>query len=818
MFKLKSRRVRQFGILLISLVSLWLSSQPVAAQAGLTARPEQTWLYAMPVGGQTWYLNSISPDSPVDYKDRLVMTKSSAGLTGAEVGIAANGDLIWAVDQAAGRDVVFPGAGNIWSISLHTRSDWSSFCQVQVGQWDSVTDIFDPFPTSQTRLTHSGSQTWMYEVQLSDSPSVPANHYLGIRICNSDPSGAHPVVADAGSYLISPDNDPGYPLYSAPLITLQPSDQTRTEGDSVTFEAAAGGIPAPAVRWQISLNHGAGWTDAAGAGSPSLTLTGLQREMNSYQYRAIFTNSEGSVFSRAAVLSVMALPPVLIADGTENALGKDIDITFADDPQWRAAISSVCVDGVILTSGQYSLRPSDLTLAGAAFKPSLNHLIVVNALGFNAAAVSQAFLPFPTVTLIVPDNVTGKSDFSADLAIDSVTDLNVADYTLTFDPAVLRLDSISPGTLGSTAVPVMSNTTSPGTVRVVNDLHLPQSGISGSGTLAVAHFHVTGIAGQASPITLSNGTLASNLAVEIPAVWLSGWTTVTMVPVKVSLENLNQIYDGTPKPVTVRTDPEGVAIEVTYDNSTAIPLNAGLYSVIARVSDPFNYSGSASGTLVIARAIPLITWNNPDNITCGIPLTATQLNATTGVTGSFVYTPPAGTILKAGPAQTLATSFTPADVANYDNVSASVLINVVKIDQTITFAALSNQGYASPDFTLSATASSGLTVTFTAADNCALVDNTTVHITGIGICTITASQAGDDNFNPAPSVIRTFEVTKMPGDTNGDGSIDSVDIIATIRIVLSLDQPTETADANGDGKINALDIAWIELEILNSTH
>ena len=50
---------------------------------------------------------------------------------------------------------------------------------------------------------------------------------------------------------------------------------------------------------------------------------------------------------------------------------------------------------------------------------------------------------------------------------------------------------------------------------------------------------------------------------------------------------------------------------------------------------------------------------------------ATQLNATASVPGTFVYTPAAGTVLNAGAAQTLSVTFTPTDAANYTTATAT---------------------------------------------------------------------------------------------------------------------------------------------------
>jgi predicted outer membrane repeat protein len=88
----------------------------------------------------------------------------------------------------------------------------------------------------------------------------------------------------------------------------------------------------------------------------------------------------------------------------------------------------------------------------------------------------------------------------------------------------------------------------------------------------------------------------------------------------------------------------------------------------------------------------------------------------------------------------------------------SLPVTIGKADQTITFNALANKNLGDADFAVSATASSGLAVSFVASGSCTLNSNT-VHLTGIGSCTITASQSGDANYNSAPDVSRTFSIT-----------------------------------------------------------
>ncbi len=66
-------------------------------------------------------------------------------------------------------------------------------------------------------------------------------------------------------------------------------------------------------------------------------------------------------------------------------------------------------------------------------------------------------------------------------------------------------------------------------------------------------------------------------------------------------------------------------------------------------------------------------------------------------------------------------------------------------------------------FDLTATATSGLAISFTSSDpSVATVTGNTVTIVGIGQTWITATQAGNQNFNPAANAVRLLTITKGP--------------------------------------------------------
>ncbi len=82
---------------------------------------------------------------------------------------------------------------------------------------------------------------------------------------------------------------------------------------------------------------------------------------------------------------------------------------------------------------------------------------------------------------------------------------------------------------------------------------------------------------------------------------------------------------------------------------------------------------------------------------------------------------------------------------------------VEKAAQTIDFS-VSEHTYGDPDFTISASATSGEPVSFSRQSGECTVSEGTVHITGTGSCTIDANQAGNANYKAAPEVQETFRI------------------------------------------------------------
>ncbi len=177
-------------------------------------------------------------------------------------------------------------------------------------------------------------------------------------------------------------------------------------------------------------------------------------------------------------------------------------------------------------------------------------------------------------------------------------------------------------------------------------------------------------------------------------------------------------------------------------------------------SDTTNYSSvDATQSLTVSQATPLITWAAPAAIVYGTALDATQLNATANVPGTFTYIPDFGATLDAG-SNRLKVSFAPADAANYTFANSSQTLVVAAANQTITFAAVPDKTYGDAPITLSATASSGLPVSFSLVSGPARLTGNVLTLTGAGSVTVRAAQGGSADYLAASSVDRTFTVGK----------------------------------------------------------
>ncbi|MCM0084402.1 cadherin-like beta sandwich domain-containing protein [Geomonas sp. Red32] len=300
---------------------------------------------------------------------------------------------------------------------------------------------------------------------------------------------------------------------------------------------------------------------------------------------------------------------------------------------------------------------------------------------------------------------------------------------------------------------------------------------SGGSSSPVTFSIVTGGAGSGSLSGTSNKTLAATGAGTVTiqadqagdanynaATPVQRTVTVNKATLTVTADAVGKSYQGTDPALTYSyaglTNGDTAAVITGALTRAAGETVAGSPYAIGQgsLSAGGNYTISYTGAnFTITKATPTITWLTPYPVPSGTTLDIRQLNATASVAGTLVYAPAAGATVSA--TQTLNVTFTPADSSNYNGASASVSLAVNKQTQAITFPAPPAKVLTDPSFSLSASATSGLTVSYTSSNPAvATVSGSTVTIAGAGTTTITASQAGNATYAAAADVNQPLTV------------------------------------------------------------
>jgi hypothetical protein len=326
-------------------------------------------------------------------------------------------------------------------------------------------------------------------------------------------------------------------------------------------------------------------------------------------------------------------PTVVSTSPTNGASGVAVDTvvtaTFSeamnDSTITTSSFTLAGVSGsVSYNSGTYTatFTPTVDLAHETTYTATLSTAITDAAGNSLASAYSWSFTtvePPPGVVAVsidAPATVASGSDFTADVDISQVTNFDACQYDVSFDASVLRLDNVISGLIGSTTIPVdIYNEISSGTYRVVQNVS-GLSGVTGSGYLAVLHFHVIGSAGDISAINLSNGILSDITASQIPAGWVGDSVTVA---------------DTTP-PTVVSTSPtngaSGVAVDTVVTATFSEAMNASTIT-----SSSFTLDGVA-GSVSYNSGIYIATFTPGANLTAGTTYTATLSTAITDAAGN----------------------------------------------------------------------------------------------------------------------------------------------------------------------------------------
>jgi Regulator of chromosome condensation (RCC1) repeat/PASTA domain len=193
--------------------------------------------------------------------------------------------------------------------------------------------------------------------------------------------------------------------------------------------------------------------------------------------------------------------------------------------------------------------------------------------------------------------------------------------------------------------------------------------------------------------------------------------------------------------------------------------NRGQCDVPTGLSGVTAIAAANAHTLALAELMDqTITFGPIANRTWGDPGFIPSATASSGLPVSFSVSGACiliGTVVYAtSPGSCTVTASQPGGLNFNRAPPVSQTFTIAKARQSITvFAPLATKRFGDPDFVVSAFSSSGLPVSFAARGNC-VVNGAIVRLTGAGSCTITASQAGDVYWEPAPDLSQTFTIER----------------------------------------------------------
>jgi hypothetical protein len=186
---------------------------------------------------------------------------------------------------------------------------------------------------------------------------------------------------------------------------------------------------------------------------------------------------------------------------------------------------------------------------------------------------------------------------------------------------------------------------------------------------------------------------------------------------------------------------------------------------------PVVSAGSPAGTVGAVFTYNISATNTPTSYALASGTLPAGLSLNTA-TGAITGTPTA-----AGASSVTVTATNSIGTS----AAATLSFTIAKASQTITFGALDAKTNLDAAFDLTATASSGLAVSYVSSNtSVATIAGATVTIVGIGSTNITASQVGNDNYNAATPVIQALTVGQYVAPTITITEITLPAFVATV--------------------------------------
>lgn len=485
--------------------------------------------------------------------------------------------------------------------------------------------------------------------------------------------------------------------------------------------------------YELSPSTGAGFNGATTgyAAAPTLLQTFTNNSVSGYddEIDGVAVDASGNVYYTTQWDGIYALPNV---GGTINTAGGYVVST-----QGGKGLSSDASGNLYVTGYSTAINSGG---AESVARVSVNSVV---------APVTPVQVPVTVNNVSIMDNFAGCTS-PATISIDSSS----TQFTATAGTACSS-DSVGGG--NGTMLHAASGSNYSASVTFTPSSAGPQSA-----TLSLAD---TANGGEGTATVYGTGQeTAQSITFTAPAT-----TTYTYSPTLTITLGATGGASNNPVIFTVDATSKGAGsisgdtLTVTQAGSIIIDANqkGGLVNGVYYAA-----ATQAQLTLTINPASQSITFGAIPTQTVGTPLTLSA-TASSGLDVTFTsatssictVSGTAATFIASGSCTINADQAGNADYAAADTVSQSFTVNGEA--QTITFGAIPTQNVGTP-LTLSATASSGLQVTFTSTTtSVCTVSGTTATFLATGTCSINADQAGNSAYAAAPTVTQSFTVNPM---------------------------------------------------------
>jgi len=411
---------------------------------------------SLPVGQSSSFQVSFAPNSSGSVAGTLTVT-TDAGVTSPQV--ALSGTATPAPQQIS----LNPTSLNFGTITVGGTGNGTATVS-NVGGSNLTVSLISvsggPFGvsgiTTPSTIVPGGSVT----LDVTYSPTIAGSNSGAISFTSNDPQTPTSTISLAGTATAAA---------VAPTITTAPVNQTVTAGQTASFTVVAAGTAPLSYQWQ---KNGA---NIAGATAASYTTAVTTTADSGSTFRAVVTNTAGTVTSAAATLTVNAAPAAGIQVSSTS-------INFGN-----SVVGSNSSQVLIITNtGTATLSITQVNTSGSTSFSVSGFSLPLNVNAGKQTTITVAFLP--TSVGSVSGNISIVSNVPTSPTSVGLSGAGIAaTLTLGINPTSLSFGNVTTGTASATKNVTITNT---GNANVT----ISQITASGAGYL---------VTGGSTPVTLS---------------------------------------------------------------------------------------------------------------------------------------------------------------------------------------------------------------------------------------------------------------------------------------------------------------------------